>query len=635
MQRLSFFPTPYPDECFYSIFCRYYVRSGISSSEVVTKQFFGCDRSLLVSTIYFPRKFERLDYWVSPESGITSGDLICSHTAYPYHSISYIDDVYRQMEKAIREGIPENGIDSLVRRMMSKGKYTSTGQYLRYCPECVRDDIKKYGETYWHRLPQLPGVVYCPEHGCEIKNSSAPLEEMRVRIYPASYVLRDMKCGEENIHLRYRDEYLSIARETAWLLEHGRLFGGQKEVSRKYREMMRERNYIDFHGTKSDGNALRQDFVERYGERFIKELLPYDGDPFYWLRYLRECIGFNLRPLHHILLMKFFAGTVEGFLNIQAKPEMPYGNGPWPCANKICSYYRKNSAVRKEIHKKGDTVWAWFECPYCGMRYRRSDPDQTFDEYLKNTCISNKGFLYDQRMEEYFSDSEMSMDEIAGLLGIGVGTVVRYARKKKIDLGGRLTASYYYWENNNNEERTAFYRRRVQEELQKTPVMSCKDVKERIPGAYRWLVMKDPEWLHARLVHEFDKPRWQEWGQAALVELKAAYAEIRSSGNPKKRVNVNWLARAAGINRDLIYSRLRYLPEMQKFFEEVCETQEAWIRRRYTEIAMEKKRAGGTEFTYDDVKRKVQIRRDSYKRNKELIEELIIELNNTMFAGDG
>ena len=66
---------------------------------------------------------------------------------------------------------------------------------------------------------------------------------------------------------------------------------------------------------------------------------------------------------------------------------------------------------------------------------------------------------------------------------------------------------------------------------------------------------------------------------------------------------------------------------MQKFFDEVCETQEEWIRRRYTEIALEKKKAGGKEFTYDDVKRKVQVRRGSYERNKELIENLIEELN--------
>ena len=174
MRRLSFFPTPYPDECFYSIFSRYYVRSGIISPKTATEIFFGCDRSLLPSTVYFPRKLERLGYWVSPDSGITGKKLICEHTAYPYHSISHIKDVYQQMENVIRDGIPEGGIASLVHRMISKSKYVFAGQYLRYCPECAMEDMGKYGETYWHRLPQLPGVRVCPKHGCCIQNSSAP-----------------------------------------------------------------------------------------------------------------------------------------------------------------------------------------------------------------------------------------------------------------------------------------------------------------------------------------------------------------------------------------------------------------------------------------------------------------------------
>lgn len=123
-------------------------------------------------------------------------------------------------------------------------------------------------------------------------------------------------------------------------------------------------------------------------------------------------------------------------------------------------------------------------------------------------------------------------------------------------------------------------------------------------------------------------------GRSCPRELKAAYAEIQSSGDKRKRINISWLARAAGINRDDIYGRLRYLPEMQKFFDEVCETQEEWIRRRYTEIALEKKKAGGKEFTHNDVKRKVQIRRESYERNRKLIETLITELNAMLFMSN-
>ncbi len=32
------------------------------------------------------------------------------------------------------------------------------------CSECMRNDEKKYGRTYWHREHQLPGQFWCPEH---------------------------------------------------------------------------------------------------------------------------------------------------------------------------------------------------------------------------------------------------------------------------------------------------------------------------------------------------------------------------------------------------------------------------------------------------------------------------------------
>lgn len=99
--------------------------------------------------------------------------------------------------------------------------------------------------------------------------------------------------------------------------------------------------------------------------------------------------------------------------------------------------------------------------------------------------------------------------------------------------------------------------------------MSCKDLKERISGAYEWLIYKEPEWIHTRLICEFDKPNWNGWGETALAELKAAYAEILSSGDKRKRINISWLAREAGINKNDIYGRLRYLPEMQTFLAKV------------------------------------------------------------------
>ena len=174
MERLSFFPTPYPDECFYSIFARYYVRSGISSPKEACTKFFGCDRSLLASTVLLPRRLERMDYWIDPECGLTSKELICRHTSYPYQSVAYTDNLYREIEKIIKEGVPETGMYPLERRMIAKSNCPGSGQYLRYCPECVRNDIRKYGETYWHRRPSPRTQAAAAPYGSPPARASRP-----------------------------------------------------------------------------------------------------------------------------------------------------------------------------------------------------------------------------------------------------------------------------------------------------------------------------------------------------------------------------------------------------------------------------------------------------------------------------
>ena len=114
--------------------------------------------------------------------------------------------------------------------------------------------------------------------------------------------------------LPIQKEYLSIAKETEWLLENGMRFGGHQPISSKYRELMKKQNYTDFHGVAVGREALRHDFVKKYEGAFFVELLPYEGNFLSWLRYLQESIGFNLRLIHHILLMRFLPVQWKTFL---------------------------------------------------------------------------------------------------------------------------------------------------------------------------------------------------------------------------------------------------------------------------------------------------------------------------------
>ena len=45
-------------------------------------------------------------------------------------------------------------------------------RYIRYCPLCAADDRECHGETYWHRIHQMPGINICNFHGCYLKESN-------------------------------------------------------------------------------------------------------------------------------------------------------------------------------------------------------------------------------------------------------------------------------------------------------------------------------------------------------------------------------------------------------------------------------------------------------------------------------
>lgn len=49
---LTWFPTPYPDELFYSVLCRYYVSSGIKKHMTVKEQLFGSRPRTQMATLY-------------------------------------------------------------------------------------------------------------------------------------------------------------------------------------------------------------------------------------------------------------------------------------------------------------------------------------------------------------------------------------------------------------------------------------------------------------------------------------------------------------------------------------------------------------------------------------------------------
>ena len=84
--------------------------------------------------------------------------MIDELTLLPYYTGFQPEGVSRRARIAMKSGQTDGLFDRLGMAAFRVGRVTR----LRFCPECLREMQARYGETYWRRDRQLPGVLLCP-----------------------------------------------------------------------------------------------------------------------------------------------------------------------------------------------------------------------------------------------------------------------------------------------------------------------------------------------------------------------------------------------------------------------------------------------------------------------------------------
>jgi len=153
---IGVFPEPYPDELLYSVFSRYYVRSGYRNYVFVAEDLF-LNRSVRPSFEYLPALKEDVVNKITSNASFEK--IIPQHTMFPYHCRFLPKERKEQALQSLIE-MDKNYHDHI---LFPKRKHTPT---MRYCPLCVVQDRKNRGETYWHRIHQIQELTICTTHHC-------------------------------------------------------------------------------------------------------------------------------------------------------------------------------------------------------------------------------------------------------------------------------------------------------------------------------------------------------------------------------------------------------------------------------------------------------------------------------------
>lgn len=165
---------PYPDELLYSVMCRYHLRSGNRSfrqtkldlfNTVGTKQYY----------LGLPNNLATLTHQLPLGSNLTLTQLLQEHTLFRYYQTFLTNREVKRLRE-LMEGKESKSIAQVAKIPKLRLYYP---KYRQFCPQCLIEDLQQYGETYWHRLHQVPGVRVCLIHGVGLPNSRVLLSEMR------------------------------------------------------------------------------------------------------------------------------------------------------------------------------------------------------------------------------------------------------------------------------------------------------------------------------------------------------------------------------------------------------------------------------------------------------------------------
>ena len=162
---ISFLPKIYPDELCYSWFCRYYVHSGCFTHKMALDD-------ILYSRHNNPSKEFLGHLSLDAEKKIQSlypiEKLILDHTMFPQYS-RFLPS---ERKKNALHHLAHEFCDA--HQLFAVLPRSDSDRFLKYCPECVAEDRKMHGETYWHRIHQIRNMTICPRHQCLLESSTVP-----------------------------------------------------------------------------------------------------------------------------------------------------------------------------------------------------------------------------------------------------------------------------------------------------------------------------------------------------------------------------------------------------------------------------------------------------------------------------
>ncbi|TBL68372.1 TnsD family Tn7-like transposition protein [Paenibacillus thalictri] len=503
MVNLGFFPTPYPNEDFRSVVYRYhYYEHGTVYSKTI-QQLFGLNTFKIR---HLPRNIDYLHRRVPRQAKLT--DNLLKTTLLRLFQLFSTKGQSKEVMDDILYG--DEGKTSLAGVLSGSSEKGMISESIKYCPKCLNDDYKTYGECFVHKYHQIQYLDVCYNHNVYLISTCSKCDEILARPIGDNLLCKPEcphghQLAEVDLHqtaalgqLKYE-----LIRDIIYLNENY-LDICAVEISQKLLACLGERGYIHPSGIVYKTQLLH-DFFEFYSE----EILTNFGQKKSQL-YARRTIKRLFNPEYmysqiyfYILLMRFLEGSVEKFLstNYSFAIELPFGSGPWGCRNLSCSSYPEQTIKSYKMIQRGGYISGEFGCIHCGYTYIRKKrfKNKEQDETL---FIVTLGFKLHDQIQELIKDG-LKINEISKQLHISGRTVAKYflgrpkrIKKDKADICvDEILEGLKEVSATGDELKLIRFRDIFRHLLHEGNTLSRADLKKLHPVQYNWLSKHDKVWF--------------------------------------------------------------------------------------------------------------------------------------------
>ncbi|PRR73055.1 TnsD family Tn7-like transposition protein [Clostridium thermopalmarium] len=472
---VNFFPVPYPDEVLYSTLARYCMRSGNIKEIHNFEDLFGTRNCIAVMEL--PTQLDALIENMPVNTKYTAEYFIFKHTLFPFLAAFIPQERAKKIIQTMRNG---EGAVSYIRIGLISNSII-LNKYFRFCPECFKEDVERFGEPYWHRSHQITGVFVCSKHKMPLYNSTELIRAgNRQRFISAS----NENCKVEK-EINYPDDLMEkmlwTAEDAEILLNNQFGFKEPEWFQSQFRVKLVEKGYARMNNYIHQ-KKLKQDFVDFYGHEYlqlVQSLVSNNSGG--WLSDMVRKNNRTTYTVRYLLLARFLGISVTDLFNIK-------------------------------------------------LGFNDED-ENNIDAYQE---------LWDQRLIE-LAQSGLSIRDIADILKASTKTIRKAIDRLGIEPfwkyngGGKYLHQKYTDTEEFNIKREEFRRKWLQLHVQ-YPDKSSNKIRRNNDGLYAWLKKYDSQWLeqnYRRIKTKVNSVDWEKRDAELLPQVKKVVKEMKE-GKPER-----------------------------------------------------------------------------------------------------